>query len=176
MVPEPFSQHSLKRAISSRLPVFLVGGTEKERMDVAKTVLSLLPPLGTTEAEEIRENHRAARVVFGPEEKRPFRKPQATITMGGLCGSGLRSTPGETALAHGGVLFLKKAEKFGKGKLAALLLVWEAGCSPAESRGGNSSAMPAHFLLVAGFESLGGLEASPMAALWKRGSAVCLAL
>ena len=124
---------------------------------VGKTMLAtalrgLLPPLTTVEQIEATAVHSAAgllnedcSVIAMP----PVRSPHHTATLSTMLGTA-GGRPGETALAHRGVLFLDELNLYTQNVLEALREPLEKG-RVAVTRNGEPLHWPAQFLLVGAY-------------------------
>jgi magnesium chelatase family protein len=79
---------------------------------------------------------------------RPFRAPHHSASRAGLLGGGTPARPGETSLAHRGVLFLDELPEFDRGTLESLRQVLEER-RVVVARAGGTFVFPADFQLVA---------------------------
>lgn len=111
---------------------------------------SLLPLLTKEESQSTTRIYSVAGLL-PPSSKgirrAPFRQPHQSATIEGMCGGGVRCTPGEVSLAHNGVLFLDEAAEFKTSVLQALRVPLETGYIRL-SRAGRSTVFPASCQLL----------------------------
>jgi magnesium chelatase family protein len=110
-----------------------------------------LPPLDFAEALEATRIHGAAGRLAAEAPMlrvRPFRAPHHSASRAGLLGGGTPPRPGETSLAHRGVLFLDELPEFDRGTLESLRQVLEER-RVVVARAGGTCFFPADFQLVA---------------------------
>jgi len=118
---------------------------------LARRLPTVLPAMSLAEALETTKIHSVAGVLHAGESLvavRPFRAPHHTISDAGLIGGGSYPRPGEVSLAHGGVLFLRRA--------AGVPQERARGAAPADgdgsvtlSRAITTLTFPARFMLAA---------------------------
>jgi magnesium chelatase family protein len=118
---------------------------------LARRLAGILPPLRHDEAVEATKIHSIAGMLRhgqGLVAVRPFRAPHHTVSDAGLVGGGNPPRPGETSLAHTGVLFLDELPEFRRNALEALRQPLEDGLVVI-GRARISLTYPARFMLVA---------------------------
>lgn len=132
--------------------LLFVGPPGAGKTILARTLPSLLPPLGHAEAVETSRIHSAAGIRppgAGLVQAAPFRAPHHGATPVGMLGGGSGwIRPGEVSLATNGVLFLDELGEFPASVLDALRQPLEEGVVRV-SRARGSVTLPARFLLVA---------------------------
>ncbi|MEZ4410536.1 MAG: YifB family Mg chelatase-like AAA ATPase [Polyangiales bacterium] len=131
--------------------VILVGPPGGGKTMLARTLPTLLPPLGFRESIEVTALHSVAGQLRGGVSllrQRPFRAPHHTASAAGLVGGGDPPRPGEIALAHQGVLFLDELPEFPREALEALREPLEEG-QVTIVRARSRARYPARFTLVA---------------------------
>ncbi len=88
---------------------------------LAKSLVSLLPPLTQSEVIEVTKLHSLTGVTpQGVVTTRPFRSPHHSASHTALVGGGQHPKPGEISLAHRGVLFLDELPEYNRQSLEAL--------------------------------------------------------
>ena len=88
----------------------MVGPPGSGKTLLARTVPSILPPLGLIEALEVTRLYSVSGMLSADRPlitSRLFRAPHHTTSHAGLGGGGRWPRPGEISLAHRGVLFLE---------------------------------------------------------------------
>ncbi|MBD3279129.1 MAG: magnesium chelatase, partial [Candidatus Pacebacteria bacterium] len=116
---------------------------------LAKTLVSILPPLTEQEAIEVTKIHSICGLTQkGLITARPFRAPHHTTSPVGLIGGGSFIKPGEVSLAHHGVLFLDEFTEFDRLSLESLRQPMEDR-QITISRAMGSVTFPARFCLLA---------------------------
>jgi magnesium chelatase family protein len=118
---------------------------------LAKSLISILPPLSFEESLEVTKIYSVA--GFLPQDKplistRPFRSPHHTTSEAALIGGGNPPRAGEITLAHRGVLFLDEFPEFHRDALESLRQPIEEG-KVMVLRARHALDMPARFMLVA---------------------------
>jgi magnesium chelatase family protein len=117
---------------------------------LARSLLSLLPPMTTEEALEVTKIYSVSGLLPANTpliRQRPFRSPHYTISNAGLVGGGHWPRPGEISLSHRGVLFLDELPEFGHAVLEVLRQPLEDRVITI-SRAQGSVTFPANFMLV----------------------------
>ena len=165
--PIPFEEHSLDTltekdysgiewlkfgmmiAAAGRHNILAVGGHGGGKTEALKLMGELTPNLTEEEAESVMRIHSLAGIMHFTNSisKRPFRAPNATTTVEGMCGGGANCRPGEISLAHNGMLFLDDAAEFKTSVLQMLRVPLESG-SITLSRAGRNTTYPADFQLL----------------------------
>jgi magnesium chelatase family protein len=115
------AKRALEIAATGSHNVLLIGPPGAGKSILAKTMISILPPLSEVEAIEVTTIYSIySKKLTGLITKRPFRNPHHTASYAGLLGGGRYLRPGEISLAHRGVLFLDEFTEFDKYTLESL--------------------------------------------------------
>jgi magnesium chelatase family protein len=147
-------QHEARRALEVALTgghaLLLMGPPGSGKTLLARTIPSLLPPLGDSEAlaATIVASVSAERPVRALVRRPPFRAPHHTASYAAIVGGGPGLMPGEVTRADHGVLFLDELPEFGRDVLEALRQPLEEG-QVAIARAARTAILPARFQLVA---------------------------
>ncbi|HYD34487.1 MAG TPA: YifB family Mg chelatase-like AAA ATPase [Vitreimonas sp.] len=146
-------QYQAKRALEISAAgghnILMMGPPGAGKSLLAKSLLSILPPLNEAEAIAVTTIYSIAGLLSsGLITQRPFRSPHHTTSAIGLLGGSTTMRPGEISLAHRGVLFLDEIPEFSKIALESLRQPLEDGHITI-SRATGTATYPASFSLLA---------------------------
>lgn len=148
-----YGQAQAKRALTIAAAgchnIMLSGTPGAGKTMLARTLISLLPPLSREEQVAVTKIHSLTGEVT--EESitlRPFRSPHHTASRVALIGGSSPPKPGEVSLAHHGVLFLDEMPEYPRSTLEALRQPMEDRIVSI-SRANGHVVYPADFMLVA---------------------------
>ncbi len=147
---QQMAKRALEIAAGGNHNVRLVGPPGTGKTLLARAVPGILPRLSYEEALEVTRVYSVADML--PRDhplirSRPFRAPHHTISEAGMIGGGSIPRPGETTLAHRGVLFLDECVEMPVRVLEVLRQPIEDKIVTI-SRAKGSLTFPANFLLI----------------------------
>lgn len=129
----------------------MIGPPGAGKTMLAKSIVSILPPLSKKEALETSKIYSASgKLAINNQllSQRPFRQPHHTLSAIAMIGGGSFPQPGEISLAHNGVLFLDELPEFNRSVIEVLRQPMEEGVV-AIARAKMSVQFPARFMLMA---------------------------
>ncbi len=131
--------------------MIMIGPPGAGKTMLAKSIVSILPPLNKLEAIETTQIYSVNTKGIIAEKlitNRPFRQPHHTSSHIAMIGGGSHPQPGEISLAHNGVLFLDELPEFSRNVIEVLRQPMEEG-KVHIARAKMSVSFPANFMLLA---------------------------
>ena len=145
------AKRALEIAAAGGHNILLDGPPGGGKTMLAKSIVSILPPLEEEEVLEVTKIYSVAGLLTEDEPvvtHRPFRSPHHTTSAVAMIGGGTYPKPGEVSLSHTGILFLDEFPEFPRYVLEALRQPLEDKVVTV-SRAQGTLHFPADFTLVA---------------------------
>lgn len=148
---QEYAKRALEIVAAGGHNLFMVGPPGTGKTFLARSIISILPPLEMTETLEVTRIYSVAGMLASQNpllQDRPFRNPHHSASTAALIGGGRIPKPGEISLSHRGVLFLDELPEFPRAVLESLRQPLEDG-TVTVSRVAGSLQFPARFILIA---------------------------
>ncbi len=144
------AKRALEIAAAGGHNLIFIGPPGTGKTMLARRITTILPSPDERELIEINEIHSLYRGEDSAHiiTERPFRAPHHSVSYAGMIGGGNPPCPGETTLAHNGVLFLDEFPEFRRDVIEALRQPLESG-KVVITRSRFCFTFPAHFSLIA---------------------------
>lgn len=145
------AKRALEIAAAGRHNLLMTGPPGSGKSMLAKSLVTILPPLTFSEMLEVTKIHSISGFLTNDSPlttRRPFRSPHHTASAVAITGGGNWPRPGEISLSHKGVLFLDELPEFPRGVLDVLRQPMEDRIVHI-SRAATTMSFPANFMLVA---------------------------
>ncbi len=144
------AKRALEIAAAGRHSLLMRGSPGTGKTMLASRLVTILPDMNETEAEEVAAIRSICGESVNPEnwQLRSVRVPHHTASAVALVGGGSYPKPGEISLAHNGVLFLDELPEFSRKVLEVLREPLESG-KIVISRAAKQAEFPASFQLIA---------------------------
>lgn len=145
------AKRALEIASAGNHNMIMIGPPGAGKSMLAKSIVSILPPLSVEEALETSKIYSISgklNLQNLPINQRPFRQPHHSLSSIALIGGGRIPHPGEISLAHNGVLFLDELPEFNRSTIEVLRQPMEEGIVNI-ARAYQTLQFPSSFMLIA---------------------------